>query len=68
MVLIHAIISSRPEAQGVLCGAVFLIILFLFIPVPFYQYWADHENQNFPHHEVRSVIVKRTIVIHTYYS
>lgn len=26
---------SSPEAQGVVCGMVFLVILFLFIPIPF---------------------------------
>ena len=29
--------SFRPEAQGVICGAVFLITIFLFIPFPFYD-------------------------------
>ncbi|RTG86415.1 uncharacterized protein DC041_0006852 [Schistosoma bovis] len=27
-----------PEAQGVICGVVFLSIMFLFIPVPFWRY------------------------------
>ncbi|VDP75487.1 unnamed protein product [Schistosoma mattheei] len=30
--------SLRPEAQGVICGVVFLSIMFLFIPVPFWRY------------------------------
>ncbi|XP_070156129.1 UDP-N-acetylglucosamine--dolichyl-phosphate N-acetylglucosaminephosphotransferase [Polyergus mexicanus] len=36
-----------PEAIGVVTGCVFLIIMFLFIPVPF----TDHilKNENFPH-------------------
>ncbi|XP_060585630.1 UDP-N-acetylglucosamine--dolichyl-phosphate N-acetylglucosaminephosphotransferase-like [Ruditapes philippinarum] len=40
-----------PEAAGVICGAVFLVIMFLFIPVPFYRHLADPANKNFPHHE-----------------
>ncbi|KAK3107213.1 hypothetical protein FSP39_009619 [Pinctada imbricata] len=39
-----------PEAQGVICGAVFLVIMFLFLPVPFYRHLADG-NARFPHHE-----------------
>ncbi|XP_053404402.1 UDP-N-acetylglucosamine--dolichyl-phosphate N-acetylglucosaminephosphotransferase-like [Mercenaria mercenaria] len=40
-----------PEAAGVICGAVFLVIMFLFIPVPFYKHLADPANKKFPHHE-----------------
>ncbi|XP_052784266.1 UDP-N-acetylglucosamine--dolichyl-phosphate N-acetylglucosaminephosphotransferase-like isoform X2 [Mya arenaria] len=40
-----------PEAMGVICGAVFLVIMFLFIPVPFYKHLADPTNAKFPHHE-----------------
>ncbi|CAH8476671.1 unnamed protein product [Heterobilharzia americana] len=29
---------TLPEAQGVICGVVFLSIMFLFIPVPFWKY------------------------------
>lgn len=42
---------NRPEAQGVLCGAVYLIVVFLFIPVPFYKHLAEKDAQ-FPHYEV----------------
>ncbi|KAK6173487.1 hypothetical protein SNE40_016928 [Patella caerulea] len=37
-----------PEALGVVCGAVFLMILFLFIPIPFYKHLAENNN-DFPH-------------------
>lgn len=40
-----------PESAGVICGAVFLVIMFLFIPVPFYKHLADPSNTKFPHHE-----------------
>ncbi|XP_041373345.1 UDP-N-acetylglucosamine--dolichyl-phosphate N-acetylglucosaminephosphotransferase-like [Gigantopelta aegis] len=40
-----------PEALGVICGAVFLILMFLFIPVPFYKHLADNEKGKFPHQE-----------------
>ena len=40
-----------------ICGAVFLIILFLFTPVPFYQYWTNRGNEaTFPFHEVRTQV------------
>ncbi|XP_074661852.1 UDP-N-acetylglucosamine--dolichyl-phosphate N-acetylglucosaminephosphotransferase-like [Tubulanus polymorphus] len=39
-----------PEAQGVLCGAIYLLVLFLFIPVVFYQHIAEGKIlQAFPH-------------------
>ncbi|KAF6773411.1 hypothetical protein AHF37_11731 [Paragonimus kellicotti] len=34
-----------PEAQGVLAGAVFITIMFLFIPVPFWRYLFDTDLQ-----------------------
>ncbi|GBO19911.1 UDP-N-acetylglucosamine--dolichyl-phosphate N-acetylglucosaminephosphotransferase, partial [Araneus ventricosus] len=40
-----------PEAMGVVCGSVFLIIMFLFIPVPFIQYWTTNSEAPFPHHQ-----------------
>lgn len=44
--------SKVPEALGVICGAIFLIIMFLFIPVPFYRHLYYIENyKSFPHHE-----------------
>ena len=54
--MIHVVYALyfRPEAQGVLCGAVYLIVVFLFIPVPFYNYLTTDEAQ-FPHHEVSEI-------------
>ncbi|KAF8561081.1 hypothetical protein P879_05646 [Paragonimus westermani] len=34
-----------PEAQGVLAGAVFITIMFLFIPIPFWRYLFDTDLQ-----------------------
>lgn len=43
-------ISNKiPEAMGVVSGCIFITILFMFIPVPFKNYFT--ENENFPHHE-----------------
>ncbi|XP_038065851.1 UDP-N-acetylglucosamine--dolichyl-phosphate N-acetylglucosaminephosphotransferase-like [Patiria miniata] len=40
-----------PESLGVIAGAMFLIIMFLFIPVPFWTSWWRAENyEDFPHH------------------
>ena len=47
----------RPESAGVICGAVFLVIMFLFISVPFYKHLADTNNKAFPHHEVGNTVV-----------
>jgi hypothetical protein len=45
--------NFSPEAQGVVCGAVFLIIMFLFIPVVFMRQLADTSTQQgFPHDRV----------------
>jgi len=50
-------IFFSPEAQGVVCGAVFLIIMFFFIPFPFYKHLTYTTStdvpQKFPHHEVK---------------
>lgn len=43
--------TQIPESAGVICGAVFLVIMFVFIPVPFYKHLADTDNKAFPHHE-----------------
>ncbi|KAG8179866.1 hypothetical protein JTE90_007046 [Oedothorax gibbosus] len=40
-----------PEGMGVICGSVFLIVMFLFIPIPFVQYWTTNADAPFPHHE-----------------
>lgn len=39
-------------------GAVFLIILFCFIPVPFLSCFAEERCQAFPHHEVSRVGIR----------
>lgn len=43
--------TKIPESQGVVCGTVYLIIMFIFIPVPFYQYFTDRGTFAFPFHE-----------------
>lgn len=48
-------LPSSPEAQGVISGAVFLIILFCFIPVPFLRCFVEEQCAAFPHDEVRLV-------------
>ncbi|XP_074833165.1 UDP-N-acetylglucosamine--dolichyl-phosphate N-acetylglucosaminephosphotransferase isoform X2 [Carettochelys insculpta] len=40
-----------PESQGVISGAVFLIILFCFIPVPFLSCFVEEHCKAFPHDE-----------------
>jgi len=45
---------NSPEAQGVICGTVFLITLFLFIPVPFLDDFVMRKLADFPHDLVRS--------------
>ena len=42
----------RPEAQGVVCGAVYLVLMFLFIPVLFYDRLRNTSTETFPFHEV----------------
>ncbi|XP_059959388.1 UDP-N-acetylglucosamine--dolichyl-phosphate N-acetylglucosaminephosphotransferase isoform X2 [Mesoplodon densirostris] len=51
--------SSRqqiPESQGVISGAVFLIILFCFIPFPFLNCFVEEQCKAFPHHEFVALI------------
>ncbi|NXK78607.1 GPT acetylglucosaminephosphotransferase, partial [Amazona guildingii] len=45
-----------PEAQGVISGAVFLIILFCFIPVPFLRCFMEEQCAAFPHDEFVELI------------
>ncbi|KAM4704131.1 UDP-N-acetylglucosamine--dolichyl-phosphate N-acetylglucosaminephosphotransferase [Rhinophrynus dorsalis] len=45
-----------PEAQGVISGAVFLLILFCFIPVPFLSCFVEEQCKEFPHHEFVALI------------
>ncbi|XP_054581281.1 UDP-N-acetylglucosamine--dolichyl-phosphate N-acetylglucosaminephosphotransferase isoform X1 [Eptesicus fuscus] len=41
-----------PESQGVISGAVFLILLFCFIPFPFLNCFVEEQCKAFPHHEL----------------
>lgn len=52
MELIILCLFYSPEAVGVLCGAVYLICLFIFIPFPFWSKWWENGSLVFPHHEV----------------
>ncbi|KAJ8347774.1 hypothetical protein SKAU_G00263630 [Synaphobranchus kaupii] len=45
-----------PESQGVICGTVFLIILFCFIPVPFLSFFVGEQSKGFPHDEFVQLI------------
>ncbi|KAG9351454.1 hypothetical protein JZ751_022704 [Albula glossodonta] len=45
-----------PESQGVICGTVFLIILFFFIPVPFLSCFMGEQCKGFPHDEFVQLI------------
>ncbi|XP_019402699.1 PREDICTED: UDP-N-acetylglucosamine--dolichyl-phosphate N-acetylglucosaminephosphotransferase [Crocodylus porosus] len=45
-----------PESQGVISGAVFLIILFCFIPVPFLSCFVEEQCKVFPYHEFVELI------------
>lgn len=42
-----------PESLGVVCGTVYLICMFLFIPIPFVTKWMEQEGKDvvFPHNE-----------------
>lgn len=46
----------RPEAVGVLCGCVYLVCMFLFIPARFGQDFIQ-QKENFPHQEVSEIVV-----------
>ncbi|XP_068922724.1 UDP-N-acetylglucosamine--dolichyl-phosphate N-acetylglucosaminephosphotransferase isoform X1 [Petaurus breviceps papuanus] len=45
-----------PESQGVISGAVFLIILFCFIPVPFLNCFVEDQCKAFPYQEFVALI------------
>ncbi|NXP70301.1 GPT acetylglucosaminephosphotransferase, partial [Ramphastos sulfuratus] len=45
-----------PEAQGVISGAVFLIVLFCFIPVPFLRCFVEEQCMAFPYDEFVELI------------
>ena len=42
-----------PESLGIICGTVYLICMFLFIPIPFVTKWMEHDGNDilFPHNE-----------------
>ncbi|XP_035682021.1 UDP-N-acetylglucosamine--dolichyl-phosphate N-acetylglucosaminephosphotransferase-like [Branchiostoma floridae] len=44
-----AVQKEIPESAGMISGAMFLIIMFLFIPFPFLEYWVSVKPQ--AHHE-----------------
>ncbi|KAM3921143.1 UDP-N-acetylglucosamine--dolichyl-phosphate N-acetylglucosaminephosphotransferase [Leptodactylus fuscus] len=45
-----------PESLGVISGAVFLLILFCFIPIPFVSCFIEENCKEFPHHEFVALI------------
>ncbi|KAJ8895819.1 hypothetical protein PR048_001157 [Dryococelus australis] len=47
----RADLLQSPEAQGVVAGCIFLITLFLFIPVPFNQHITESQNVNLTDNE-----------------
>lgn len=50
------LLGRSPESQGVISGAVFLIILFCFIPFPFLNCFVEEQCKAFPHHEVSAPV------------
>ena len=43
--------SEIPESLGVVSGTVYLIAMFLFIPIPFVTKWMEEDVAVFPHNE-----------------
>ncbi|KAK3736695.1 hypothetical protein QZH41_011489 [Actinostola sp. cb2023] len=41
-----------PEGLGAVSGAMYLMCLFLFIPMPFLSIWFEKGDYDFPHHEI----------------
>lgn len=50
--LIFFAFVCSPEGLGVVSGAMYLMCLFLFIPLPFLSIWFEKGDYDFPHHEV----------------
>ena len=50
--LISCYMLFRPEALGVIAGVVYLVMMFLFIPVPFFVHWWTRVGPD-PHEKVR---------------
>lgn len=44
------IFYCSPESMGVVVASIFLIVMFIYIPVPFSRYLVNHSD--FPHDEV----------------
>ncbi|CAG02872.1 unnamed protein product [Tetraodon nigroviridis] len=57
-----------PESQGVISGTVFLIILFCFIPVPFFSCFVGNQCKGFPHDEVCPPVCHLTLVFEIQHS
>lgn len=51
----------RPEAMGVVTGCIFLIALFLFIPIPFI--FKQQSTKDFPHDQVCCVVTWSLMII-----
>lgn len=39
-----------PEPMGVVTATVYLMVMFVFIPLPFYGWWRDMDKDRFPFH------------------
>ncbi|EFO89503.1 hypothetical protein CRE_18189 [Caenorhabditis remanei] len=44
-----------PEPMGVICAAVYLIVMFMFIPVPFFE-WIGMESTEFPYAKLLAIL------------
>uniref|UniRef100_A0A8R1IQ85 UDP-N-acetylglucosamine--dolichyl-phosphate N-acetylglucosaminephosphotransferase n=1 Tax=Caenorhabditis japonica TaxID=281687 RepID=A0A8R1IQ85_CAEJA len=44
-----------PEPMGVICAAVYLIVMFIFIPIPFLE-WIGNENETFPYAKLLAIL------------
>ena len=63
------LLVSRPESLGVICGMVYLICMFLFIPMPFVSKWmTDDDITSFPHHEVISAIFASNLLYELFHN
>ena len=52
---LHRISFSRPEGLGVVCGTVYLVAMFSFIPFPFLFAWLQSGPHPFPHEQVNRI-------------
>uniref|UniRef100_A0A8R1DVV2 UDP-N-acetylglucosamine--dolichyl-phosphate N-acetylglucosaminephosphotransferase n=1 Tax=Caenorhabditis japonica TaxID=281687 RepID=A0A8R1DVV2_CAEJA len=44
-----------PEPMGVICAAVYLIVMFIFIPIPFLE-WIGNETETFPYAKLLAIL------------